>query len=234
MEQNRICENCSVEVSSDLSNCPLCGKHINDNNLKCEVNKKSYPIYDLKFVTTARWYNIIRAIFWIIGIVSTVVNLKYRTDVYWFPYALAGLIMIFHVFIEPIKTNVKSYIKSLTIMSVLLSIFVIFIDAYNHYSFKIQFGWAVSYAAPLIMLAGVVASGIICLSSKIYEADLIRRITFLALFSILYFVVKTFCFETLVDWPSLTFMCTSVSLVVLLEIFKRNKLVKELAREFHI
>ena len=234
MEQDRLCKNCGVSVSSDLSNCPLCGMHIGTNEYKSEINKKSYPIYNLKFVQTARWYNIIRSIFWIIGIICTVVNLKYRTTVYWFPYTLAGLIMVFHVFIEPIKSNVKSYIKSLTIMSILLSIFVIFIDAYNYYSFNVEFGWAVTYAAPFIMFAGVIASGIICLSSRIYEVELLRRITFLAVFSLIYFLVKMFCFSNLPDWPSLVFMCTSVGFVMLLEIFKRNRLIKELSKEFHI
>lgn len=234
MEKDRICKNCGVNVSSDLSNCPLCGKHIGLNSDKCELNKKSYPIYSLKFVHTARWYNIIRTIFWIIGITCTLVNLKYRNGAYWFPYTLAGLIMVFHVFIETIKSNVKSYIKNLTVMSVLLAVFVIFIDAYNHYAFDVEFGWAITYAAPFIMLAGVIASGIICLSSRIYESELLRRVTFLAAFSILYFLIKMFCFKGLSDWPSLVFMCTSVGMVVILELFKRNKLVKELSKEFHI
>lgn len=234
MEQDRICKNCGVEVSEDLGNCPLCGKHVGVNSYKCQTNKKSAPIYDLKAVHTARWYNIIRAIFWVAGILSVIVNLKYKTGIYWFPYAVAGLIMIFHVFIEPIKVNVSCYIKNLTIMSVLLSIFVIFIDYYNNYVFDVDFGWAITYAAPFIMTAGVVASAIICLSSKIYEVDLLRRITFLMILSIIYFIVKIFVFDYLPDWPSLVFMSTCIAVVVLLELFKRNKLIKELSREFHI
>ena len=234
MEQDRICKSCGVEVSSDLSNCPLCGKHIGNNNTKCEKNERSYPFYNLKTIQTARWYNIINVLFWIIGVICVVVNLVFRTDIYWFPYVLAGLVMIFNAFIEPVKVNVASYIKNLTIMSVLMAIFVIFIDAYNHYSFKVQFGWALAYAAPFIMFAGIIASTIICLSSKIYEVELLRRITFLALFSIVYFLVKIIWFDKLATWPSLVFMCTAVGSVVVLELFKRNKLIKELSKEFHI
>ena len=230
MEQNRICNNCGVEIAEDLSNCPLCGKHIGQHK---EINR-SYPIYSMKIMQTAKWYNIIRVLFWIAGFVSILANLVFKTEPYWFPYVLAALVMIFHVFIEPVKNNVSSYIKNLNIMSVLMAIFVIFIDAYNHYAFNIEFGWAIAYAAPVIMFAGVLASGVICLSSKIYEADLLRRITLLALISIIYFIVKYFCFENLTNWPSLMFLCTSVGFVVLLQLFKRSKLIKELSKEFHI
>ena len=233
MEQDRFCKYCNVEVSSDLSNCPLCGKHVLQNN-KTEQNKMSYPVYDLKSVQSARWYNIIRVMFWLAGIICVSVNVFLGHSPYWFPYALAGLVMIFHVFIEPVKTNVASYIKSLSIMSVLMAIFVIFIDAYDHYAYSIKFGWALAYAAPFIMIAGVTASGVICLSSKIYEVELLRRVVFLAVISIIYFAIKTIWFKSLPTWPSLTFMCTSVGVVMLLELFKRNKLVKELSREFHL
>jgi len=232
MEQDRICKNCNVEVSSDLCNCPLCGKYMGDNEYK--KNRRSYPVYNLKFVHTARWYNIIRVVFWTVGVISTMLNLVFKTSPYWFPYTIAALIMVFHVFISPVKNNVASYIKNLSIMSVLMAIFVIFIDAYNHYSFNVSFGWSLAYVAPLIMLAMIVVSGIICLSSKIYEAELLRRITFLAILSVVYFFIKRYCFETLATWPSLVFMCTSVGIVVVLEIFKRNKLIKELSKEFHI
>ena len=75
MEQDRLCKNCNVEISSDLCNCPLCGKHIGKNNVKkCNKNERSYPFYNLKTFETARWYNIIRSIFWIIGIICIIVN----------------------------------------------------------------------------------------------------------------------------------------------------------------
>lgn len=230
MEQNRMCINCGVEIAKDLSNCPLCGKHIGS----CEKTNKSYPLYSLKSFQNAKWYNIIRVVFWIAGLSSIIINLVFTTKPFWFPYIIAALVMIFHVFIKPIKNNVSSYIKNLNIMSVLMAIFVIFIDSYNSYAFNITFGWAVAYVAPLIMFAGVLASGVICLTSKIYESELLRRITLQAVISVIYFIVKYFYFKNLTNWPSLVFMCTSLGLVGLLELFKRNKLIKELIKEFHL
>ena len=58
MEQDRVCENCGVFLSEDLSNCPLCGKHVLSKNKKAEQNSKSFPLYDLKFIQKTKWYNI--------------------------------------------------------------------------------------------------------------------------------------------------------------------------------
>jgi len=234
MGQDRVCENCGVELSSDLSNCPLCGKYLNKSLEKSKKNNRSYPLYDLKFVETARWYNIIRVFFWIIGIVCVIVNLMFKTQPYWFAYVLAALVMIFHVFISTIKESVKNYIKNLTIMSILVSIFLIFIDVYNNITLNATFGWSIAYVSPFVMSAGVIASTVICLSSRIYETELLRNISFIAFLSIIYFIVKIACFKDLATWPSLVFMCISVGLVIVLELFKRNKLVKELIKEFHL
>ena len=142
--------------------------------------------------------------------------------------------MVFHVFIEPLKVKVSQYIKELTIMSILVSLFLIFIDAYNYFTLATKFGWALVYAGPSIMTASIITSGIICLCSRKHEGELLRSVSFLAIFSIIYFFVMFIWFKNLPLWPSLAFMCTSLLAVVILELFKRNKLVKELQKEFHI
>jgi len=233
MDQDRICKSCGVEVSEDLSNCPLCGKHIMQGK-KEEKNKNSFPVYNLKSLEQAKWYDIIRGLFWVIAIICVVVNVIFKTEPYWFPYVLTALVMIFNAFISPIKENVSSYIKSLMIMSVLVAIFLIFIDAYNHLSLNTLFGWALGYAAPLVMSASVIASSVICFCSKRFEKDLLKNISFMGIASILYFVIKIVWFKNVVLWPSLVFMCVGVGFVIILETFKRNKLIKELSKEFHL
>ncbi len=230
--KDRYCSSCNVEVSSDLTNCPLCGKYIAKNQ-KATVNENSYPVYDLKFVQTAKWYNIIRVLFWLAAVCCVVINLVEPTREYWFPYVLAALVMLFYVFIRPIKVTVKSYIKSLTAMSVVVAIFVIFVDWYNHFSFGTKFGWSVTYAAPFVMFAGVLAAATISFCYKRYENELIRSVAFMGILSVVYFIVIALCFNFPL-WPSLTFMCTSVGLVVVLELFKRRRILENLSHEFHI
>lgn len=234
MEENRFCSSCSVSVSSDLSNCPLCGKHVLKDQETIVENKKSYPIYNSKNFQNIKWYNIIRGMFWVTALICLIVNLIFPTKPFWFPYVMALLIMVFHVVIEPLKVKVSDYIKELIIMSILVSLFLIFIDAYNHFTLSTKFGWALSFAGPWTMFASVATSCVICLCSKRYEKELLRSISFITIFSVIYFLVCFFWFKNLPLWPSLVFMCSSILAVVVLELFKRNKLVKELRKEFHI
>lgn len=234
MEKDRFCSSCSVSVSSDLSNCPLCGRHILSGDQKVVENKKTLPICSLKSSQTLKWYNITRGMFWITAIICLIVNLIFPTKPFWFPYVLALLIVVFHVIIEPLKVKVSEYIKELIIMSILVSLFLIFIDAYNHFTLQTKFGWALSFAGPGTMLISVVTSCVICLCSRRYERELLRSVCFISIFSIIYFLVCFFWFKSLPLWPSLSFMCGSLFAVFMLELFKRNKLIKELKKEFHI
>lgn len=234
MQENRYCPNCKVSVSSDLSNCPLCGKYVLKTGEQTQENPKSFPVYSFKNFQNIKWYNIIRGMFWITAIICLLINLIFPTKPYWFAYVWALLIMIFHVFIVPLKERASEYIKELIIMSVLVSMFLIFIDAYNYFVLSTKFGWALVYAGPFIMLAGVISAGFICLFTKLYESALLRSVSFMGFFSILYFLVCFIWFNNLPLWPSLAFMCGSLFVVVALELFKRNKLVKELQKEFHI
>ena len=231
MEQDHKCVHCNVSLSSDLSNCPLCGKFVGE---KAKENENSYPIYDLKKVQKNQWYNTIRILFWAAGLICVATNLIFWTTPLWCPYVVAFLVVAFHAFIQPIKTNVKSYIKELNIISILVSLFIIFVDAYNHYSFKTEFGWSLSLVAPSVMTGAVITSVVICFCKQRYEQALLRSISFIAFYSVIYFVIKIIFFKNLMTWPSLMFMCCSVGAIFLLEAFKRNKVFKELSREFHI
>ena len=234
MAQDRFCDSCKVHVNEDLTNCPLCGKHIIKQGENIEQNKNSYPIYDFGSFQKNKWFNITRGVFWIVALICVLVNLCFPTTPYWFPYVLAALVMIFHVFIAPIKVSVSSYVKELTIMSVLVAIFLIFIDAYNHLSFGTKFCWALAYSGPFVMLAGMIASSVLCYSVRKYETELLRSVAFLAGFSVVYFLVVFFAFKSLPLWPSLTFMCSSLALLASIQLFKRNKLLRELRKEFHL
>lgn len=231
MEQDRKCPNCKVILSSDLNNCPLCGKHIDDQK---EENKKSYPIYNTSFVVTLAWYAFLRALFVLAGITCVIVNLIFPSNIYWCLYVLAALIMVFCAFIMPLKFGARGYIKRLVLMSIFISVFLIFIDVYNHFNFKVTFGWSLSYVAPFVMLASVIASTILCFLLKRYEKELLNSVCLMAVLSIIYFIIEVTCFKSLACWPALALMCASIGLVIILQLFKRHKLITELSREFHL
>ena len=84
MAEFRKCAKCNIEVSSDLSNCPLCGKYLlnEKNNEKVAENKYSFPVYSLNQIYRTNWVNLIGLIFLLAGIISIIVNLIWRTTPY--------------------------------------------------------------------------------------------------------------------------------------------------------
>ena len=235
MAEYRRCTKCKIDVANDLSNCPLCGKYLlnESKNEKIEVNKYSFPVYSMNDIFRAKWVNIIRIFFWLAGGICLLVNLIFKTTPYYFPYVITGLTMVMRVFIAPFSKK-ESYLKSITTASIVLSLFLIFVDAYDSYTLGTVFGWGMSYSAPLLLAATVVASSIICLSSRRYEIDMMKSVCILMIYSIIYFLVVMFAFPDLALWPSLVFMLVSIGWFLVLQTIKRNILWKELRKNFHI
>lgn len=233
MELFRKCNNCQVEVSKDLSNCPLCGKYLLKNNEKIEENKYSFPVYSMSNIYRAKWVNIIRTLFWIAGIISVIVNLIFKTTPYFFPYVITALIMLMTVFIQPLAKK-GNYLKSITNSSIILSLFLIFIDVYDHYTIGTTFGWGLSYSAPLLLSVTVISSAIICLVSKRLEVNMMNSVGILMIYSIIYFFIVLLAFPSLVIWPSLVFMFVSTGWFFLLQTIKHNLIWKEIKKNFHI
>jgi len=235
MTQYRKCVKCKVDVSGDLSNCPLCGKYLlnEEKDEKSEKNKYSFPIYSMNEIYRAKWVNIIRILFWLIGGICLLVNLIFKTTPYFFPYVITALVMIMRVFIAPFSKK-ESYTKNITTASIVISLFLIFVDAYDSYMIGTLFGWAMSYSAPLLLSATVLASSIICIVNKRHELDMMKSVGILMVYSIIYFLVVMFAFPDLALWPSLVFMSVAVGWFLILQTIKRNILWKELRKNFHI
>ena len=235
MAEYRKCKNCCLDVSSDLSNCPLCGKYLLNETIgeKAEKNKYSFPVYSMNEIYRTKWVNIIRIFFWLIGGICLLINLIFKTTPFYFPYVITALVMIMRVFIAPFSKK-ESYLKSITTASIVLSLFLIFVDAYDSYMLGTLFGWAMSYSSPLLLASTVIASSIICLSSRRYEIDMMKSVSILMMYSIIYFFVVIFAFPALALWPSLVFMSVSICWFLILQTIKRNILWKELRKNFHI
>jgi len=235
MAHYRKCSHCNVDVSSDLSNCPLCGKYVlnDEKNEEIEKNKYSFPIYSFNEIYRAKWVNIIRTLFWIAGAICLIINLIFKTKPYYFPYVITALVMISAVFVTPFSKK-QSYVKNITKSSVIISLFLIFIDAYDYFTMGTTFGWALSYSAPMILSATVLAAAIICIVSRRHEVDMIKSVGWFTIYSVIYFLVVLFAFPELALWPSLVFMSVATGWFLLLQVIKRNLLWKELRKNLHI
>ena len=235
MAEFRKCNNCNVDVSSDHANCPLCGKYLLDDkkNQKVKENEYSFPVYSMKEIHRAKWVNILRIMFWLAAVICVIVNLVWKTKPYFFPYVLTGLFVIMRVFVVPFSKK-QNYTKQITGAAIIVSLFLIFIDAYDYYTLGTTFGWAMGYTVPFLLSAIVIASAIICLASRRSEVDMLKSVWILMIYSIIYFLIVILAFDNIAVWPRLVFMCVAVGWFLLLQVIKRNILWKELGKNFHI
>ena len=122
MQETKKCNRCGVEVAEDLSNCPLCGKFVGDENKKVQKSKFSYPDYSFKeIVQKNRWTKIVRALCILAAVICLTVNLLFKTTPYWFPYALVGIWTFYVIFIAPFTGDMAKFVKNINKLAFLSS-----------------------------------------------------------------------------------------------------------------
>ena len=235
MQEIKKCNRCGVFVAEDLSNCPLCGKFVGDEDKKTEKTKYSYPDYSFKeIVQKNRWVKIVRTLCGLVAFICLIVNLIFTTTPCSFPYALMGIFTFYIIFISPFKGDMARFVKNIKWTSVFIAAFFIFIDAYNHFTINTMFGWGYAIVVPCVLTAITITTAIICFCSKSNEMELLADCLALFVFSIIYFLVKIFAFPDLSTWPSLMYLCVAGGWFVVLEIFKSKKFWKETLKKYHI
>ncbi len=232
MAGNR-CKACNVEVSSDLANCPLCGKYVLNGNDKAKPNKFSYPVYNYSNIYKEKTLKIVRNIVIVACLICLFVNLIFGTRPYWFPYAVVSLFCIFMMFVHPFRKG-GNLLKSMPASSFYLGFLIIFIDAYNHLAMGLPFGWGFSIVVPFVMVAVSTICAIISFTKNKYAISLAKRLMYIAIASVIYFLVKVLVFKNLITWPSLVFVCVSVGWWLIILIFKPKSMAKEMKKDFHI
>ena len=230
---DRKCEDCGVFVSSDLANCPLCGKYVLSDGEQVQANKFSYPLYNYSNIHRIKALKIARNIIALVCVICVFVNLIFLTNPLWFPYAVVCLFCSYMMFIHPLRIG-GSLIKSMVASSGYLSFMLIFIDAYNHLAMQVPFGWAFAIVVPWVMVAVVTICGIIAFTKNKYNVSLGKRLMYIAISSIIYFLVKVLAFKNLPTWPSLVFVCVAVGWWILVLIFKPKTIAKEMKKDFHL
>ena len=232
--REHFCGHCNVNVSDDLKYCPLCGKFVlNDEYGVVKEGKNSYPIYDLSYIYRAKWLKIVRDVLLFIAMLSVFVNLFFKTTIYWFPYVLASLFIVWKTIFFPFKEG-QNHIKRIPVSGLLIALFLIFIDIYDYIMIGTELGWALVFTSPAVLTGTIALSLILALSTSVYDVQLIRGIVYLEIISVVVFVLRLFFFKNFVLWPAFMMICSaSISLFVLF-MAKRRRMIKEINRNFHI
>lgn len=230
---DRHCDACGVDVSSDLANCPLCGKYVLKQGESVEANKFSYPLYNYSNIQKEKTLKIIRNVVALACVICIFVNLIFWTKPLWFFYPVVSLFCLYMMFVHPFRKG-GNLLKAMPESSFYLSFMLIFIDAYNHLALNLPFGWAFAYVVPWAMVAVITACAIVGLTKNKYNMSMAKRIMYIAITSIIYFLVKVFAFKNLPTWPSLIFVCVAFGWWILLVIIKPKTFAKEMRKDFHI
>ena len=232
--REHFCEHCKVSISADLKYCPLCGKFVlKDEHGVANEGGNSYPIYDLSYIYRAKWLKIVKDILWFIAILSVFINVFYKTPVYWFPYVLAGLFVAWTVIFFPFKEG-QNHIKRIPLSGLIIALFLIFIDIYDHVFVGTALGWAITFASPAVISGTVIISLILALSTSVYDVQLIRGIVYLEIISVIVFVLRLFFLKNFAFWPAFMMICASSISLFILFMAKKRRMVKEINRNFHI
>lgn len=231
---NNFCEKCGVKVESSLRFCPLCGKFVaGDEKSNITTTKNSFPLVDMSYIYIVKWIKVVRSVLQLIAILSVVVNLFFKTPLLWFPYVLVGLFALWRVCFYPFKEG-KSHLASIPKTGLILAVLLIFIDVYNANFLSTKLGWALCYAVPAVFLLTALVCFILTIIKTNYEEELVRGMILIEITSILFFICKLIWFNKLSGWPIFMSIVGTTTLICILFIIKRKKLVKEINRNFHI
>jgi len=231
-DKTRRCDICNVQVSSDLSFCPLCGKYLMDSGEKVNNEDAVFPNYDYTYVKRGQWVKMVRNIFIATALIVMIVNLLFTSLIY-FPYAWTSLLFIYLAFIQPFKSK-GNYLRYAVRLAVCASALLIFIDMYNHLVFEYQFGWSLAYAAPCVLTADAVLIGILALSTHKFELLHFYGALFMVVLACIYLLVESVFFKDVAKWPVLMLICASFVAVLCIFTFKKKKIAKDIKKKFHI
>ena len=229
--QNKYCQACHVEVSADVTNCPLCGKYLG-SQAQTSITDTTFPIYDASQIKRGKWVQFVRNACIVFAALCVLINVIFRDTIFWCLYSVVSLLCLYFVFVRPFKVK-GFYLYTLTQMALFTVLLLVFIDGYNHHLFQTAFGWSIVYAVPSVLLGFIILVNILCLVSNKRDFVYVKASLRLLLYSLVLFVIK-YCWVAGANWPVVASLCTALGLLSFVLIFKKQKLQKALIKKVHM
>lgn len=234
MIKSNHCTNCELEVAEDLAYCPLCGRHMFKGDIpESKETPNSFPQYDFLYIYRRKWLKQLGLCLIFVGLLCIGINLMYKTDPFWFPYALIFLYALWKIVFMPFKEG-QNHIKRLPASGLIIAVSLVLIDLYNHYCLGLPLGWAIVFAGPCTLALTIVVSFLIAVTTPKYDTQIIKGMIYLSIVNIAFFILRFFVLKNMYIWPNFMALMASVISLFILFVFKRRRLVKEVNRNFHI
>ncbi len=185
----------------------------------------TYPEVSKKKYKRRRMLEITRWIFILFAIASVIVNITVG-GVLWFPVALMGLFMIWHLFmdVDLIEYNrISQFIKATLYSCVLMFLIDTFLVG----------GWALDVIS-IVCFASVIISGVLFFTDFNRQKQNMLPIFYLIIIALIWSMTGLFSALEMQSWPLIVLGGVTVLLFLVIIITLRGDFIRELKCRFHL
>lgn len=221
----RHCSKCDVKVADNINNCPLCGRDLAEPTQ--EQSFVGYP-------NDKKWYDkrkLVLNIFLVAVLIGTAlclaVDLFVNQNVTFTWYTISGCMFFILDIYFPIKKQ-WSFNTISTIFGISCVLYILFIELYTN-----TFGWGVNYAIPFFILFMSLYSTIIIFTRNYYKGfEFVLPLIIFTIMATVLFIV-CYCLKFTI-WPSFSVFLASLTMLIIVIIFKHKQVKQELGKSFFV
>lgn len=218
----RHCPECHVEVKGNWKECPLCHTPLEGE----KAVSSPYPDVPLRFDRKKGQKILVSASFFII-LASFPVGLFWRGQFGGLQGALFGIMTMWLVVLVLIRKR-RNMAKSIVYLSVSLSLITLYLDYLVGWS-----GWSLTYAIPILCCSSLLAMFLAVRFVKMKAGDYVLYMVSAALLGLIpfLFLVLEWVFNPIPSWTSVGL---SLTMLLLLFLFRGSEIRRELAKRLFI
>ena len=218
------CDKCDTHIADNINNCPLCGKNLAQNQ---EQSFCCYPDNKIWHDKRNLFINILLFIALIGTVLCCAIDLFFNHTLTYSIYTISGCALFVLDIYFPIKKH-WSFSTVSTIVGISIGVYVLFIELYTN-----TFGWGVNYVIPFFILFMSCYSTIIIFIRNYYKGfEFVLPLIIFTVLATITFAVSYIL--NLVIWPSFSVFLASVTLLIIVLVFKHKKVKQELEKSFFV
>lgn len=223
------CKRCGINIESDRSHCPLCGKCVSEENIKSRRKNEFYPDYQKWRRERMNTAAILTIILTALNALWLILELIIFKKLYYTWIILFGSFAVFTLAIWPIA-NKKSFSTKNVVSAIILCGFIYFLETYT----KTQ-GWGIGIVIPVVLCLNSITIFCVMMARGYYKRSKMIPCFFIALIETAAFCICLFTLYPSVSgaWLNITSLCLCWLLTILLFSVRYKKIVNGLKKDFH-
>lgn len=222
---NQFCSHCNVQLEEFVSHCPLCGKCVNEANVNKNMHE-NFPSGEVFRLNKQKAYKAATSLLMLGNLLCLFIEFLLFWKISWSLHVLVASIFTFFGIIRPIYENWR-LVNYHSVFYIMFTGYIVFLENYTQ-----SFGWGIGYVIPLFAFTFAIYNFIMILTNIKNRSDYILPMFILLTISIICFSFNYVNKLTL--WPSMLSFLTLLSFTVISFVFQSSKILRALAKKFHI